>query len=68
MTAGHFLFAQIDKNATKETKNLYANLKLISKERILFDINMHWNMEMDGQMNLIEKNFKNIYIRKFKSN
>jgi hypothetical protein len=68
MTAGHFLFAQIDKNATKETKNLYANLKLISKERILFDINMHWNMEMDGQMNPIEKNLKNIYIRKFKNN
>ncbi|PXY43496.1 glycoside hydrolase family 26 protein [Flavobacterium hydrophilum] len=36
MTAGHFLFAQIDKNATKETKNLYNNLKLISKEHILF--------------------------------
>lgn len=36
ITAGHFLFAQIDKNATKETKNLYNNLKLISKEHILF--------------------------------
>ena len=29
---GHFLFAQIDKNATKETINLYKNLKTISKE------------------------------------
>ncbi len=36
MTAGHFLFAQIDKKATKETKNLYQNLKTISKEHILF--------------------------------
>jgi len=36
MTAGHFLFAQIDKNATKETKNLYYNLKTISKNHILF--------------------------------
>ncbi|MCI9845931.1 beta-mannosidase [Flavobacterium pectinovorum] len=36
MTAGHFLFAQIDKKATKETKNLYQNLKAISKEHILF--------------------------------
>lgn len=36
MTAGHFLFAQIDKNATKETRNLYHNLKTISKEHILF--------------------------------
>ena len=35
-TAGHFLFAQIDKNATKETKNLYENLKTISKKHILF--------------------------------
>ncbi|WP_338839501.1 glycoside hydrolase family 26 protein [Flavobacterium ginsenosidimutans] len=35
-TAGHFLFAQIDKNATKETKNLYQNLKTISKKHILF--------------------------------
>jgi mannan endo-1,4-beta-mannosidase len=34
--AGHFLFAQIDKKATKETKNLYNNLKKISKEHILF--------------------------------
>jgi len=33
---GHFLFAQIDKNATKETKNLYQNLKAISKKHILF--------------------------------
>ncbi|TDO73069.1 mannan endo-1,4-beta-mannosidase [Flavobacterium chryseum] len=36
MIAGHFLFAQIDKNATKETKVLYENLKLISKNHILF--------------------------------
>lgn len=36
MIAGHFLFAQIDKNATKETKNLYKNLKIISKKHILF--------------------------------
>lgn len=36
LTAGHFLFAQIDKNATKETKNLYQNLKTISKNHILF--------------------------------
>lgn len=36
MTAGYFLFAQIDKNATKETRNLYHNLKTISKEHILF--------------------------------
>ncbi|TDO97133.1 glycoside hydrolase family 26 protein [Flavobacterium sp. 245] len=36
LTAGHFLFAQIDKNATKETKALYQNLKLISKKHILF--------------------------------
>jgi mannan endo-1,4-beta-mannosidase len=36
MTAGHFLFAQIDKNATQETKNLYNNLQTISKEHILF--------------------------------
>lgn len=34
--AGHFLFAQIDKNATKETKALYQNLKIISKDHILF--------------------------------
>jgi len=27
--SGHFLFAQIDKNATKETKTLYENLKAI---------------------------------------
>ncbi|RZJ55712.1 MAG: beta-mannosidase [Flavobacterium sp.] len=33
---GHFLFAQIDKNATKETKILYHNLKEISKKNILF--------------------------------
>ena len=33
---GHFLFAQIDKNATKETKALCKNLKTISKEHILF--------------------------------
>lgn len=36
MITGHFLFAQIDKNATKETRNLYNNLKTISKEHILF--------------------------------
>ncbi|OWU92457.1 MULTISPECIES: glycoside hydrolase family 26 protein [unclassified Flavobacterium] len=36
MITGHFLFAQIDKNATKETKILYHNLKAISKEHILF--------------------------------
>ena len=36
MTAGHFLFGQIDKIATKETKNLYTNLKTISKQHILF--------------------------------
>lgn len=36
MITGHFLFAQIDKNATKETRNLYQNLKTISKEHILF--------------------------------
>lgn len=36
LIAGHFLFAQIDKNATKETKALYENLKTISKKHILF--------------------------------
>ncbi|WP_289659340.1 glycoside hydrolase family 26 protein [Flavobacterium panacagri] len=36
LTAGHFLFAQLDKKATKETKNLYRNLKTISKKHILF--------------------------------
>lgn len=36
MIAGHFLFAQIDKKATKETKALYENLKKISKNHILF--------------------------------
>ncbi|CAC9976269.1 glycoside hydrolase family 26 protein [Flavobacterium panici] len=36
MITGHFLFAQIDKKATKETKILYHNLKAISKEHILF--------------------------------
>lgn len=36
LTAGHFLFAQIDKKATKETQNLYRNLKTISKTHILF--------------------------------
>ncbi|OIV40899.1 glycoside hydrolase family 26 protein [Flavobacterium johnsoniae] len=36
ITAGHFLFAQIDKNATKETKNLYRNLNAISISHILF--------------------------------
>jgi len=34
--AGHFLFAQIDKNATEETKNLYKNLKTLSIRSILF--------------------------------
>lgn len=34
--AGHFLFAQIDKNATEETKNLYKNLKTLSIRNILF--------------------------------
>lgn len=34
--AGHFLFAQIDKNATEETKNLYKNLKTLSLRNILF--------------------------------
>ena len=36
MITGHFLFAQIDKYATKETRILYHNLKAISKEHILF--------------------------------
>lgn len=36
MIAGHFLFAQIDKSATKETKALYQNLKTISKKHVLF--------------------------------
>ena len=36
MIAGHFLFAQIDKSATKETKALYQNLKTISKNHVLF--------------------------------
>lgn len=36
MITGHFLFAQIEKKATKETKNLYDNLKTISKQHILF--------------------------------
>ncbi|AWK06142.1 beta-mannosidase [Flavobacterium crocinum] len=36
ITAGHFLFAQIDKKATKETNNLYYNLNVISKRNILF--------------------------------
>ena len=36
LIAGHFIFAQIDKNATKETKALYENLKTISKKQILF--------------------------------
>ncbi|WP_281233350.1 glycoside hydrolase family 26 protein [Flavobacterium gelatinilyticum] len=36
ISAGHFLFAQIDKKATKETQNLYRNLKMISKNHILF--------------------------------
>ncbi|MBF4519419.1 beta-mannosidase [Flavobacterium sp. ANB] len=36
LIAGHFLFAQIDKNATTETKALYQNLKIISKRHILF--------------------------------
>lgn len=33
---GHFLSAQIDKRATTETRNLYKNLKSISKKHILF--------------------------------
>jgi mannan endo-1,4-beta-mannosidase len=33
---GNFVFGQIDKNATKETKALYKNLKDISKRSILF--------------------------------
>lgn len=36
LIAGHFLLAQIDKKATKETKNLFQNLKTISKNHILF--------------------------------
>lgn len=36
LIAGHFLFAQVDKNATSETINLYNNLKEISKKNILF--------------------------------
>lgn len=53
LTAGHFLFAQIDKNATKETKNLYQNLKTISKNHILFghqhalEYGHGWNNEQD---------------------
>lgn len=34
--AGNFIFGQIDKNATKETRALYKNLKHISKSSILF--------------------------------
>lgn len=33
---GNFVFGQIDKNATNETKALYKNLKDISKKHILF--------------------------------
>lgn len=33
---GNFVFGQIDKNATNETKALYHNLKTISKKHILF--------------------------------
>lgn len=36
LITGHFLFSQIDKNATKETKNLYHNLNTISIRNILF--------------------------------
>ncbi|KRD08807.1 beta-mannosidase [Flavobacterium sp. Root901] len=36
LMTGQFLFAQIDKKATKETKILYHNLKAISKKHILF--------------------------------
>lgn len=36
MITGHFLSAQIDKSATKETKNLYHNLNIISIRNILF--------------------------------
>lgn len=34
--AGNLIFGQIDKDATKETKSLYKNLKHISKSSILF--------------------------------
>ena len=33
---GNIIFGQIDKDATKETKALYKNLKEISKKNILF--------------------------------
>jgi mannan endo-1,4-beta-mannosidase len=36
LSSGHFLLAQIDNKATKETKILYQNLKTISKTHILF--------------------------------
>ncbi|MEO6176258.1 MAG: glycosyl hydrolase [Flavobacterium circumlabens] len=53
MIAGHFLFAQIDKEATKETKALYRNLKIISKKNILFghqhalEYGHGWSNEVD---------------------
>lgn len=53
LIAGHFLFAQIDKKATKETKNLYKNLKLISQNHILFghqhalEYGHGWSNELD---------------------
>ncbi len=53
LIAGHFLFAQIDKKATKETKNLYNNLKIISKQHILFghqhalEYGHQWSNESD---------------------
>ena len=53
LITGHFLFAQIDKSATKETKNLYKNLKTISKNHILLGISMLWNMDTAGIMNQI---------------
>jgi hypothetical protein len=72
MTAGHFLFAQIDKNATQETKNLYTNLKAISKEH-------NYYASFSGQISvpdfirfyqnsytLFEKDLKNIYEKNFR--
>jgi len=53
LIAGHFLFAQIDKKATTETKNLYNNLKIISKQHILFghqhalEYGHQWSNESD---------------------
>ncbi len=36
LITGHFLFSQIDQKATKETKNLYYNLNIISIRNVLF--------------------------------